>query len=351
MAGTFGEERRRARAARRGLIAVACAAGLTFSAAARADVDLTGNFVAGTVVVGFNILCTIDVTQTGTALGVTGTCDFIGAITLSGTIDPVTGVFSASGHAAGICTAPNSLVISATATADSSSFSGTATCSGFMGSLFGSRCGNGQPDPGEDCDLGVAQNGAFGSCCSATCKYQPTNVMCRNPFVCDPAEFCTGASATCPPDVHDPDGTPCSSSDCVTGSTCSGGMCTGGTPLPAGTSCGPPIECAALQCDGSGSCEVVFTTDPCDDGDACTTNDACLDGYCTGGPPLDCGPCQSCDSVAGCFPAVDPTCTKPLSVASPLVVGEGGSPSKNKIVWKWKDGPMTSPADFGDPRT
>ena len=121
--------------------------------------------------------------------------------------------------------------------------------------------------------------------------------------------------------------------------------------MPAGTSCGPPIDCAALECDGAGSCAVVFTTDPCDDGDACTTNDACLDGFCQGGPALDCGPCHACDALAGCYPAIDPTCRKPLSVNSLLMVKERASPSKNRIVWKWNDGAATSATDFGDPRS
>lgn len=340
------------RGAVRALIALACAAGVSLPAPSRADVDLTGSFVAESVIFGLQIICDLDIVQTGTALTASGTCDFVGAIDVAGTIDPVTGIFTASGTAAAICTASDSLVIAATATPDSSSFSGTVDCAGLMGSLFGSRCGNGQLDPGEVCDQGFLQNGVFGSCCSAVCQYQSPSVMCRNPFDCNPAEFCTGASGACPPDVQDPDGTPCGPTNpCVTGQTCTAGACGGGTPLPAGTSCAPPIECAAFECNGAGGCEFSFTTDPCDDGDVCTTNDACLDGYCQGGPAVDCGPCQACDSINGCFPAIDPTCRKPLSVSSPLAVKEGAAPSRNRIVWKWNDGEMTSPTDFGDPRT
>src|SRR5690242_12284831 len=113
--------------------------------------------------------------------------------------------------------------------------------------------------------------------------------MCRNPFNCDPAEFCTGTSETCPVDVHDPDGTACGPTNpCVTGQTCTGGVCGGGTPLPSGTICDTPFECIDYECDGSGSCEPVFTSDPCDDFDACTSNDTCTDGFCQGGP-VDCG--------------------------------------------------------------
>jgi len=51
----------------------------------------------------------------------------------------------------------------------------------------------------------------------------------------------------------------------------------------------------------------VFTpnTDPCDDSDACTTVDICLNGSCLSGPALDCDDnfiCtdDSCDSIMGC---------------------------------------------------
>src|SRR6185436_12843582 len=44
---------------------------------------------------------------------------------------------------------------------------------------------------------------------------------------------------------------------------------------------------------------------PCDDGDACTTNDECSGGACAGGPPLDCDDLNactddSCSSATGC---------------------------------------------------
>src|SRR5262249_19081081 len=146
-------------------------------------------------------------------------------------------------------------------------------------------------------------------------------------------------------------GTPCGSNPCISAQTCTGGVCGGGTPEPQGTSCGDPAECVALECDGAGSCDVVFPPDPCDDFDACTTNCTCADGICQGGPPVSCGACNSCDSVNGCFAAIDSMCKKPTVIGSPLAIGEGDSPSRNKIVWKWLRGELTDVADFGDPRT
>jgi hypothetical protein len=316
----------------------------------RADVDLNGNWIVSGVIFAFPIVCDLDIVQVGTSISTTGTCDFVGAISLSGTIDPMTGVFSGSGSAAVLCTAPGSLTIAATAS-DSSNFSGTVDCGGIGGFVVGTRCGNGDLDPGEQCDTGL-DVGAFGNCCTATCQYASSSTLCRNAFNCDPAEFCTGSSETCPANVTDPDGTPCNDNDpCATGKTCTAGICTNGTPLPAGTECNPPFECIAFECDGAGTCDIIYHNDPCDDFDLCTTNDACSDGACLGGPPLDCGACQSCDSFEGCLPTIEPVCAAPSGPDSLVLLKEGDSPDDARFKWKWKNGPQIDVEDFGDPRT
>ena len=66
---------------------------------------------------------------------------------------------------------------------------------------------------------------------------------------------------------------------------------------------------------------------------------------------MNCGPCNSCDIVGGCFAAIDPTCKQPTSPGSPLSVGAGSSPADNKITWKWLRGELTPVMEFGDPRT
>lgn len=55
----------------------------------------------------------------------------------------------------------------------------------------------------------------------------------------------------------------------------------------------------------SPSCPEGSEGQPCDDGDACTTEDTCLDGICAAGPPLDCDDSNSCtsdscDLINGC---------------------------------------------------
>jgi spore coat protein A len=88
-------------------------------------------------------------------------------------------------------------------------------------------CGDGEIDPGESCDSAGA-NGTPGSCCSASCEWNPAATVCRaDGGECDPAETCSGSSAACPDDAVSPDGTPCSGDgDVCTDDACDGaGTC------------------------------------------------------------------------------------------------------------------------------
>jgi len=83
-------------------------------------------------------------------------------------------------------------------------------------------CGDAVLDPGEACDDG---NLAAGDCCTPACTAEPAGDPCLD------------------------DGNPCSLD----------------------------------ECDGSGSCvHPTGGSASCDDGDVCTTNDACTDGVCSG---------------------------------------------------------------------
>src|SRR6185369_12897371 len=129
-------------------------------------------------------------------------------------------------------------------------------------------------------------------CCDAAC----------NGGACDACSVAAGAPAdgVCSPLSGNPcdDGNPCTQND-----ACAAGVCGG-----AAVTCSPADAChVAGACDPlTGACSTPTQPDgaPCDDGDPCTLSDTCVDGACTGGPPMTCnaGPCQgvvSCDPANG----------------------------------------------------
>lgn len=92
---------------------------------------------------------------------------------------------------------------------------------------------------------------------------------------------------------------------CTTGETCSNGQCGGGQ----------TVTCTALDnchdagvCDpANGQCTNPLKQDdaPCDDGNACTELDYCLDGVCAGGNPIVCDDgdactTDTCNPLGGC---------------------------------------------------
>lgn len=121
--------------------------------------------------------------------------------------------------------------------------------------------------------------------------------------VCDAATE-SGKDSTC---SHTPtsngavcdDGDACTTSDACVSGACGGSVkdCGDGDPCTADT-CDPVTGCAYSNDDGKS----------CDDGDACTggtTGDSCKAGKCVGGAALDCddaNPCttDSCDKATGC---------------------------------------------------
>lgn len=90
---------------------------------------------------------------------------------------------------------------------------------------------------------------------------------------------------------------------CTVGDVCSQGVCVPGSLDP----CDDDNDCTADSCvTGEGCHHEPLTGTGCSDGDACTVDDACLDGACIAGPDLDCDDdnvCtnDSCLPESGCY--------------------------------------------------
>ena len=151
-------------------------------------------------------------------------------------------------------------------------------------------CGNGNLNPGEQCDEGSGVNGSFESCCAVDCTFRvsgaacslgtddlcdapntcdgagtcevniaPSTKTCR-PAVddCDAAELCDGVSISCGVDEVAPVGTPCrpSAGVCDVPESCDGS----GVQCPTDVVAASSVECrapagacdVAESCDGSG---------------------------------------------------------------------------------------------------
>src|SRR5205809_813734 len=181
-----------------------------------------------------------------------------------------------------------------------------------------SNCGNGSVDSGEDCDQGPS-NGTAGSCCSASCRFQPSTTVCRAAAnECGVAASCTGSSATCPADTVKAASTACTADD----NPCTTDVCDGTAGAPACThpagNAGAACRAAAGECDVAETCDGSSTACPTDffkasgttctdDGNPCTT-DVCngTSATCThpaGNPGAVCraaaGECDVAESCTG----------------------------------------------------
>ncbi len=145
-------------------------------------------------------------------------------------------------------------------------------------------------DDGEVCTTGDA-------CGGGTCQPgEPTPCDDQNPCTTDSCQMGVGCIFT-PNDLLCDD-----ANACTTGEFCAGGVCDGGVEVV----CSDGNVCTDDSCHVATGCIFTANTAACDDADACTTEDTCLDKSCVGGPPLVCdddNPCtnDACDADSGCI--------------------------------------------------
>ncbi|MBM4395167.1 MAG: putative metal-binding motif-containing protein [Deltaproteobacteria bacterium] len=113
--------------------------------------------------------------------------------------------------------------------------------------------------------------------------------------------FCHGTAWECRT-LNVPDGMPCDDDDaCTTAGTCKGGQCAAAGHLD----CSDGDPCTDNWCEADTGCAFGYNTAPCDDGDPCTGDGTCDQGACTPGAAIDCNdsnPCtqETCIAGVGC---------------------------------------------------
>ncbi len=148
------------------------------------------------------------------------------------------------------------------------------------------------------------------------------------------------------------DGNPCTTND-----TCSAGDCSG-----------TPIDCSQLDdacangmCDpATGTCgaQPLINGTSCDDGNANTTSDVCACGVCAGTcvddtDCIDASACtqDECDAAGKCRNDATPRTDCLTAAKTNLLLKHNADDSKDKVSFKWLNGPALTQADFGQPTT
>jgi cysteine-rich repeat protein len=139
--------------------------------------------------------------------------------------------------------------------------------------------------------------------------------------------------------------------ECDDGNTLDGDCCSAAClAVAASTPCEDDANvCTTEMCNGAGVCVHGVVTGPCDDGNACTSGDTCLDATCTG-VSVECGPCMRCDTSAGCVADQALDCREPLVPSlSRLALSDADDPRRDRLTWRWRSGDGVAFADLGDP--
>lgn len=172
-------------------------------------------------------------------------------------------------------------------------------------------------DTHADCNDG---NTCTSDTCAAdglTCLYAPVVGACNDGNACTVGDACVGTVCVGGAPRNCDDGQACTADSCAPATGCvhtnlsgpcnDGNLCTSGDACQGGACVGAPITCH----DGNpctddvctaGVCSNPHNTAPCSDGTACTAGDQCSGGVCVSGPPLVCDDGNAC-TVDSCHPA------------------------------------------------
>ncbi len=225
------------------------------------------------------------------------------------------------------------------------SFPNTLPCSDGNGCTDGDACSNGACAGGQvkPCNDG---NPCTGDVCDGAkgCVSINNGDACSDNNICTVGDGCKGGSCSpgsptdcadtnpCTSDICDPktgcknatNNAPCNDGNaCTTDDTCVSGDCES---KPMTCSDGNP--CTTDSCDKAKGCVFADNTAPCDDNNACTTSDACAAKQCTGKPKTcgDLNPCtdDTCDPSGGCkYAAVNGPCNDGNSCTQGDACGNG----------------------------
>jgi hypothetical protein len=89
-------------------------------------------------------------------------------------------------------------------------------------------------------------------------------------------------------------------------------------------SCDDANPCTDDSCNPKTGCVHTFNVAPCDDGDACTKNDACAAGVCSPGAAVVCVVLDQCHAAGVCVPATGECPNPPMPDGTPC---DDGDPS------------------------
>jgi len=192
---------------------------------------------------------------------------------------------------------------------------------GKCSALSGAACDDGNPCTTDGCAAlsGCFHNATSGTCddgnpCTAGDLCSGSTCVGKAGAVCDDGESCTvdacdakmGCSFTPVMAGSCEDGSPCTSQD-----VCKDGKCAAGN-IKA---CSDSEPCTQDGCDNkTGLCTFTPVADgkgKCEDGNLCTIGDLCLKGTCSAGTPRDCSDGNAC-TADGCDPVTGDCFQLPL---------------------------------------